>query len=406
MLLRALPFPAATLVFAAALAGCVMPPEGGGPTASPNPRTGGPSNGKIALLVPLTGTNAGLGRDLLRAAQLALGPDGPQLDVQDTGGTPTGATMAAQAAVAAGDAIIVGPLTAPETAAAASVAVAIPILAFTSDRQQGRPGVWALGITPQQQVTRLVRALALDGKTRVAAVLPDNIFGNALVDGLTRATADISDPAPVVKRYPDGKQPALDAALREVADHANRRGAIDAQVQAARQSTDPAVSSQADPLAQQPVPPAPFDALMLAESGAALGRVAAALPGYGIAPPEVQIVGPATWARDAANLGGLKGAWYAAPDPSFRTPFERAYTAKYGTPPPGFADIAYDAAVLARMARGNPAMLTQPNGFRGVDGLFALRPDGQVVRGLALFGIDAGGSHIVEPAQDSVAPGT
>ncbi len=406
MTLRAFPFPLASLLAAAVLAGCVAAPDGAIPNRVTAAKTATAVNPKIAVLVPLTGPNAALGRDLLRAVQLALGPDGPQPDVQDTASTPFGATMAAQAAVAAGDGIIVGPLTAQETAAAAAVAVAIPILAFTSDRQQGRPGVWALGITPQQQVGRMVRALAQRGKTRVAAVLPDNIFGNALADGLTRTATEVADPAPVIKRYPNGRQPALDAALRDVADHANRQGAIDQQVQAARQSSDPNVSSQADSLAQQPVPPAPFDALLLAESGPPLARIAAALPGYGVAPPDVQVVGPATWARDAANLGGLAGAWYAAPDPAFRTRFEQAYAAKYGAPPPGLADIAYDAADLARVAAGNPATITQATGFRGVDGLFALRPDGQVVRGLAIFGVGPGGPRIVDPAPASIAPGS
>ena len=399
MSLRALPSSITSLFAAAALAGCVVAPDGGAPaqragTAAP------PVNAKVAVLVPLTGPNAGLGRNLLQAVQLALGPGGPQLDVQDTAGTPTGATIAAQAAVAAGDGIIVGPLTGPETAAAASVAVNIPILAFTSDQQQGRPGVWALGITPQQQVARLVRALSTRGKTRVAAVLPNNIFGNALADGLSRAASDVGDPPPAVKRYPDGRQTALDAALRDVSDYANRH----APAQPA--GTDPAVTAPADPLEQQPMPPAPFDALLLAESGSPLGRLATSLPGYGITSPDVQIIGPATWARDAANLGGLAGAWYAAPDPAFRTRFEQAYSAKYGAPPPGLVDIAYDAADLARVAAGNPATLTQPSGFRGVDGLFALRPDGQVVRGLAVFGVGPGGTRIVDPAPASIAPGS
>ena len=46
---------------------------------------------------------------------------------------------------------------------------------------------------------------------------------------------------------------------------------------------------------RQPLSPAPFDALLLAESGPPLGRVAGALPGYGVTPPDVQIIGPATW---------------------------------------------------------------------------------------------------------------
>ena len=399
MSLRASPSCFVPLVAAMALAGCVVAPDAGTTGQRAAARAAVPANTKVAVLVPLSGPNAGLGRNLLQAVQLALGPGGPQLDVQDTAGTPTGATAAAQAAVAAGDGIIVGPLTAAETAAAASVAVNIPILAFTSDQQQGRPGVWALGITPQQQVTRMVRALSARGKTRVAAVLPNNIFGNALADGLSRSAAAVGDPPPAIKRYPDGRQPALDAALRDVSDFANRRPPPDAP------GIDPA-AAPAEPAPPQPLSPAPFDALLLAESGPPLGRVAGALPGYGVTPPDVQIIGPATWARDAANLGGLAGAWYAAPDPSFRTAFEQAYTARYGAAPPGLADIAYDAADLARVAAGNIATLTQPNGFRGVDGLFALQPDGQVVRGLAVFGVGPGGPRIIDPAPASIAPGS
>ena len=399
MSLRALPLSIACLFTATALAGCVVVPDAGAP-GQQAARLAPPVNTKVAVLVPLTGPNASLGRNLLQAVQLALGSGGPQLDVQDTAGTPTGATIAAQAAVAAGDGIIVGPLTAPETAAAAAVAVNIPILAFTSDRQQGRPGVWAMGITPQQQVARLVRALSTRGKTRISAVLPNNIFGNALADGLSQAAADVRDPPPTIKRYPDGRQAALDAALRDVSDYANRRPP------APPPDADPALTAPIDPLAPPSLAPAPFDALLLAESGAPLGRVASSLPGYGVTSPDVQIIGPATWARDAANLGGLAGAWYAAPDPSFRTQFEQAYTAKYGAPPPGLVDIAYDAANVARVVAGNPATLTQPNGFRGVDGLFALRPDGQVVRGLAVFGVGPGGTRIVDPAPASIAPGS
>ena len=364
-------------------------------------------NRKVAVLVPLTGPNASLGHDLLQAVQLALGPDGPQPDVRDTMGTPTGATAATQAAMTNGDAIIIGPLTAPETAAAAAVVNgAVPILAFTSDRQQGRPGVWAMGITPQQQVARLVQALSTTGKARIGAVLPDNIFGNALADGLSRAASSAGDPPPAVKRYPTGRVADLQAALKDVSDYAHRRGAIDEQVRAARADSDPTIQGQADVLAQQTVPPAPIDALLLAETGPTLKTVAGVLPSYDITPPEVQVIGPATWARDAANLVGLDGAWYAAPDPASRTGFEQSYRARFGSPPPGFADIAYDAGRLARIAAGNPGILTQPSGFNGVDGPFVLTAAGQVGRGLAVFAVSPGGNRLIFPSPPSAAPGS
>ncbi len=389
MTLRALQYSALSFIAAAALAGCVAAPDESATTRASAPPV--PVNNKVAILVPLTGPNANLGRDLLQGVQLALGPNGPQPDVLDTKGTPSGATAAAQQAVAAGDGIIVGPLTAGETAAAAAVANGIPILAFTSDPQQGRPGVWALGITPQQQVLRLTQSLRRVNKSRIAAVLPDNIFGAALSDGLITAATAVADPAPVIRRYPDGRGPQLDAALRAVSEYASRHSAD---------------SAPPDPLVTPPdVAPPPFDALLLAAGGSALATVASALPGYGITPPDVQVIGPATWAHDPA-AAGLSGAWYAGPDPSFRTRFEQAYTAKYGSAPSGLVDLAYDAGQLARVAAGNLLVITQTNGFRGVDGLFALRPDGHVVRGLAVFAVGPDGAHIVDPAPASLATGS
>ncbi len=399
-MVRALPF----LLASAALAGCVQPQldQAAVRQAANSPAGGflapGPAARRIAVLLPLTGQNASLGQDLLRSVQLALGRDGPQPDVLDTGGTPTGATGAAQKAVANGDAVIIGPLTAPETAAAAAIATGIPILAFTSDRNQGRPGVWTLGITPQQQVSRLVQALSHAGKSQIAAVLPSNTFGDALAAGLINAGAQAGDGTPQIRRYPVGRSAALGAALADVSDYQNRAAL------AAPPATDPLMATE-PPAAPAATPP-PFNALLLAENGPALQAASASLQKYDIRPPDVQIIGPGTWARDASNLGGLAGAWYAAPDPATRGAFEQIYSARYGTPPPGYASIAYDAAQLARVAANDPAALTQPGGFRGADGPLALRPDGQVARGLAVFMVGPGGPQIVEPVPASIAGGS
>ena len=389
-----------------ALAGCVqpLPDQASRPRATAGANAGsflapGPSSRRIAVLLPLTGSNAPLGQDLLRAVQLALGSEGPQPDVLDTAGTPSGAAAAAQRAVANGDAVIVGPLTAGETAAAASGAAGIPILALTSDRNQGRPGVWALGITPQQQVARLVQALSRAGKTQIAAVLPSNIFGDALENGLVNAAAQAGDGTPQIRRYPVGRTAALDAALLDVSDFRNRSALAEPPAPA-----DPLLATAPPPA--DAAPPPPFSALLLAESGSALQSATAAVQKYRIRAPEIQIVGPGTWARDAANLGGLAGAWYAAPDPATRGAFEQLYSARFGSPPPGVASIAYDAAQLARVAANNPAGLTQPDGFHGADGPIALRPDGRVVRGLAVFAVGPGGPRIVEPVPASIAAGS
>jgi LppC putative lipoprotein. len=141
------------------LSGCTEPAPGlpglpmTGATAEPPsaiPDTGRAS-GPVALLVPLSGPLAPIGQSIKQAVQLAFSaPGAPPLDIRDTGGTPQGAAAAASAAIAAGDGLILGPLTKSDTQAVASVAHAanVNVIAFTNDETVAAPGVWPLGITP------------------------------------------------------------------------------------------------------------------------------------------------------------------------------------------------------------------------------------------------------------------
>jgi len=397
------------LVAAAGLAACVADPGRAGYGGPALVGAGAlPTGRRVAILLPLTGPNAELGQAMLRAAQLSLDqPGAPSLDVRDTGGTPAGAAEAAKLALAAGAGLILGPLTAGETAAAAPVARAsgIPVLAFTSDAALAQPGVWALGITPAQQVRRLVLAVQAEGKTRVAAVLPKNAFGDAMASGLTATAAAAGLPEPQVMRY-GGSFAALNAALKDASGYSARRGAAEQQQRDARAQSDP--DSQPEPVdpGQQAAPP-PLDALLLGAAGESLGQAAPLLATYDVAPNHVRVLGPALWAREASRLSAIAGAWYAAPDPAQRASFEQQYAAKYNAPPREYASLAYDAAAIARVTADSigftPGALARPEGFAGVDGVLALLPDGQVRRGLAIFEIDRGGSHIVQPAPQSIA---
>ena len=383
----------------AGLAACVpYPPPGG--TASPGgPATVSQPARPVAILLPLTGPQAELGQNMLRAAQLAFNgqPDAP-LDVRDTAGTPAGAAGAARAALANGDGVILGPLTSSETAAVSPLARAanVPVLAFTSDPAQAQPGVWVLGITPDQQVRRLLDAVAAENKTRIAAVLPDNPLGAALGSGLRQAARDAALPPPVVQNYGSG---GLSDALKVASGFEARHPAA---------ASDSAASS-ADPSAPPPAPPSvpvPFDALLLGAVGDQLGQAVPLLATFDIRPTAVRVVGPALWAQNAARYPDLAGAWYAAPDPALRASFLALYTGKYNAPPRDLADLAFDAANIARTAGPNAAGLFRPEGFAGADGPVALLPDGRTRRGLAIFVVERGGTRLLQPAPRSLQPGS
>ena len=366
----------------------------------------------MAILLPLTGPRANLGQVLLQSAQLALQDNsGPSLDALDTGGTASGAAAAAQAAVAKGDSLILGPLTSSETASVSPIArgARIPVLAFTNDASQSQPGVWPLGISPDQQIQRLVAAAQAQGKSQFAALLPETDFGQAMAAALTKATQAAGLPPANVKMHSPGMA-SITAATRAVSDYADRRGPIEAKIKAARTLGTPEGRREAQELGKTSIPPASFNVLLLADTGEALQELAALLPYYDVDRSAVQIIGPSLWADRSSGSGAFSGAWYAAPDSSMRGNLERDYAAKYGTPPPSLADLAYDAASVAKVIVGprgsNAAILTQPGGFVGVDGWFTLQPDGHVRRGLAVYKIEPGGPELIDPApQSAAAPG-
>ena len=374
-----------------------------------------PSGARVALLAPLSGPNAERGTALAQAAKLALEvPGAPALDVLDTQGTQEGAAAAARTALSNGAGLILGPLTAQETAAAASVAMpaGVGMLAFTSDAAQQRPGVWVLGLTPQQQVRRLVVASMGQGKSRFAALLPPNDFGRAMSDALTQAANSAGAGSPDIRTVDGSSMSSANSAVRDLSGYGGRRGPLDAQIKAARALATPEERRQAIELSKRPIPPPAFDALLLAATGDQLSQITSLLPYYDVDRPAVRVLGPALWANPAVRGGAeLTGAWYAAPDPAARSAFDQQYSARFGQPAPGLADLAYDAAAIARVVAGSggfsSASLARPEGFAGVNGVLGLQPDGSVRRGLALFEIQRGGAQMIEPAPETLGtPGS
>jgi len=295
--------------------------------------------------------------------------------------------------------------------AAIAMPAQLPVLAFTSDPAAAQPGVWTLGVTPGQQIRRLVTAARDDGRQHVAALLPEGPFGDALASALSQALADAGmEPASI--RRGGGDLASAQAALRSLSDYDSRRGALEARIKAMRESDDPASRQQAAVLAAQPAAPPPFDALVLGSTGEALVQTADVLAYYDVVQPQVRVLGPALWAGQVGRLGALAGAWYAALDSGSRAEFAAAYAAKYGAPAPPISDIAFDAVLIGRALSQDGdfslSALTKPEGFSGVDGALVLLPDGHVRRALAVFQIDpAGGAHVVSPAPTDLSqPGS
>jgi branched-chain amino acid transport system substrate-binding protein len=114
---------------------------------------------RVAVLVPLSGPNAGVGTSIANAAQLALldtGGERIRITVYDT--AKAGAAAAADQAVAEGNGLFLGPLLADDVRAVAPSrgGAGVPVIAFSNDVSVAGDGVYLMGFTPGQSISRVV----------------------------------------------------------------------------------------------------------------------------------------------------------------------------------------------------------------------------------------------------------
>lgn len=366
---------------------------------------------RVAILLPLSGPDASLGQALLDAAQLALfdlGDDGLVLLPRDTRGTPEGAARAAQAALAAGAELLLGPLFGTSVVAAAPAARAsgVNIVAFSTDRMVAGAGVFLMGFMPEQQVDRVVAFARSAGSRRFAALVPDSAYGIAVVNSLRSATARWGGEVTRVEVYPGDAQ-AAHRPVKRLAAYERRHAALIARRRELKARGDEASMKALERLAKlETIGEVDFDAVLLSDGGLMLRAVAPLLPYYDIDPAKVRILGTGLW--NDPGLGAepaLVGGWFAAPPPQTAAAFEKRYAAAYDRRPPRIASLAYDAMALAAALAQEPGgadfsvrALTDPSGFAGAGGIFRFHTGGVVERGLAVLEVERHGHKVIAKA--------
>ncbi len=389
----------------------IVPPPG---LAAPVLRAPAAGAIPVALLVPLSGPNANLGSALLDAAQIALfdfGDDKLSLMPRDTKGTPEGAAEAAQAVLAEGAQLIIGPVFAADVPAVAGVARLsnVPVLTFSTDRSVAGNGVWLLGLTPEEQVERVVGFARAKGLSRFGALGPDTPYGAATTAALRRAVEAGGGEIARVQSYAADATDITPAA-RAFAHYDQRKQQLAEQRKALEGQTDDLSKTALQRLqGLEALSDGSIDAVFLPEGGQRLRSLATMLAFFELDPKKVRYLGTGLW--DDPTVGAepaMQGGWFASADPRGVAEFQKRFEQAYGRRPLRISSIAFDAvalaAVLARDGSAQPFTvdrLTNPDGFAGYEGLFRLRPDGLNQRGLAVIEVAPRGFRVVDPAPNT-----
>lgn len=337
---------------------------------------------KVAVLAPLSskGQPGLIAKSLKQAAELALferDNASVQLIVKDDKGTPEGARIAAEDSIKDGATLILGPLFAKSVTAAAPVArgAKVPVIAFSNDRQVAGGGVYLLSFQPAPEVERIVAYAAQKGKTRFAALIPQDVFGKAVDPVFRSAVTRAGGTIVALETY------ATNSVLEPIRKIGDAIKAAEAQG-------------------------APVDAVFVPGGLEYLGSIGRLLPTLEIDTTKVQVLGTGGMDYPAITRHkALIGAWYPGPDPKGFNEFSQKYAKSYGQAPPRIASLAYDAVNVASALSSMPAdqrfsaaNLTRAHGFQGVDGTYRLLPDGTTDRPLAIFAVQKGGAAMIEQA--------
>jgi hypothetical protein len=371
-------------------------------------------NPRVALLLPLSGPNGGLGRAMLNAAQLALfdfADRSFELLVQDTKGTPDGAAHAAATAIGDGARLILGPLLATEVRAIAPAtrAAGVNVIAFSSDRSVAGDGIFVMGFLPGAEIERVVAYARDKGISRIAALAPDDIYGATIVGSLRDAAASFGAIITQVAFYDPGAAD-FSGVVRDIANYQSRRSTLLAQ-RASLEGRGDDIARQALKRLEglETVGGVPFQALLVADGGKRLQAIAALLPYYDIDPKKIRMLGTGQW--EVPGIGAepaMVGGWFAAPPPAARAAFEKRYRDTYGAKAPRLSTLAYDATALASVlaqgegdARFSAEAIISPRGYAGRDGIFRFRRDGSIERGLAVLEVHERDFQVVGPPPEN-----
>lgn len=328
---------------------------------------------RVALLVPLSGPNAGVGLSLQNATQLAildLKSDVIRITTYDTAGVG-GAAQAAKMAIADGNRLILGPLLAEDARAVAPIARAahVPVLSFSNDASAAGGGVYLLGSPPAQSIERVVDYAKGSGITQFGGLVPTGVYGERASVALQRAVQTSGGTIVEMDTYDSRPGSLGNAALK--------------------------------------LGKAPVQAVLIAGSG---GSAVTAVPllRKGAGGKTAKILGTELWNTDSTigSNAALNGAWFASVPNGLYRQYATKYRARFNVAPYRLSTMGYDAVLLAvRIARDwRPGdefperRLTDREGFGGVDGAFRFGRDGIAERALEVQEIRGGVTTTLSPA--------
>jgi len=344
-----------------------------------------PDKLKIGVLLPLTGKHSYIGQSLLDTMQIVIYENkriDSELIIKDTKANPSLAKKATKELVEQNVDVILGPFFSSSLNKSLKIAKYknVPLISFSSDRNEKEKGVYLMGFEPEQQISDITEYTIRKNYKRFAALLPNSKYGKRVLNTYRKVLNK--------NKFLLNKVELYDLDTNDFEKNIQKLVGLDKNPQLEKdEETGENPIEDFDP---------GFDVLLLIETGNKLRETVALLTYYGVDFKKVKLIGTGEWYID--NIGsepGLIGAWFVAPNPKLWQNFKKKFYKFYNYEPIRLSSLAHDSltSIFSIINKNdkfyelNYMDFQNSYGFTGIDGDFKFLSDGTVERKLSILEI-------------------
>lgn len=327
---------------------------------------------KVGILLPLSGPHKKLGESLQKTVEWGylrnLKDRNLALIFEDSEGTSVGAVRAMNRLIQKNVRLVLGPVFSQEAKSLKSLSKAhtIPVLSLSNDRHSAGSLVYVLGTSPVDQMRQSLAFAAQQGIRSFVAFLPSSEYGAQLAHALPGIAQDLKIRLSAIKRY-----------------------------------------SAQNPYDYGSFDPHGVEGIFIPEGAPSGQKILESLFHQGIDMSSLKVIGSSLW-ETMSTLP--EGGFFAAPDQTDIDHLLKQLEAYNGGPMPKVAALLYDSLFLVASLKDHKKgytwteILTQPQGFKGLEGAFRIKAEGYTEKPMAIYQVHQGQLIKIQPAPEGFTP--
>lgn len=363
----------------------------------------------IAVLLPLSGQNASVGKTIRTSVEAAVLKNAPKNLSVLFYDTSENLPETINTALSENPEIIVGPVFSDSVKTLAQQKPAnLPVISFTSDASALGDGILTMNLMPTNGVETIVHQMKTDNTNQFVILAPNTTSGKLLAGTAKNAAQIYELPLSGIIYYTPGDPDSIKTASQSAAMHNARTAAhtrarqvlsdilINERLTALERSS---LNTQLEKLSKtETVGRVPYDAVLFLGNGDDTKSLASYLRYFDVPANGTKFYGTTMWdGSDITSDLTMSGAKFATL-PDTAPEFIKIYEQISGTQPDKLASFGYDAANLAigmiYSDKSAAAYLLDPSGYIGSNGLFRMQPTGASEHALRIVQLNGTGTPI------------